>query len=148
MRSAAHIAGFVYSSRACAGGRLLCGSAAPPPLRETWQVRCTLKLVTPCFQGALAPIASTGRQENGNSACRASTECDAAQMRNAVCQPDTHSEAAGVSKANDQAEVCGHACLKTANTQKRPGGSPGCCILLCCTALILPGAYVSSAFPV
>ena len=41
------------------------------------------------------PIASTGRQENCCSACRASTECEAAQLRNAVCQTDTHSEAAG-----------------------------------------------------
>ena len=41
------------------------------------------------------PIASTGRLGNCNSACIASTECEAAQKRNAVSQPDTHGEAAG-----------------------------------------------------
>ena len=43
------------------------------------------------------PIASTGRQGNCHSACRASTECEAVQLRNAVCQTDTHSEAEGAS---------------------------------------------------
>ena len=41
------------------------------------------------------PIASTGRQGNCCSACRASTECEAAQLRDAVSLPDTHSEAEG-----------------------------------------------------
>ena len=63
------------------------------------------------------PIASTGRQGNCHSACRASTECEAAQMRNAVSQPDTHSEAADASQASDQAEVCGPACPATPSQQ-------------------------------
>ena len=64
-------------------------------------------------------IASTGRQENCCSACRASTECAAAQMRNAVFQPDTHSEAAGASRVRDQAEVCGPVCLTTPKQRSR-----------------------------
>ena len=63
------------------------------------------------------PIASTGRQENCHLACRASTECAAAQMRNAVFQPDTRSEAAGASRASSQAEVCGPACLTASRKQ-------------------------------
>ena len=54
------------------------------------------KPAIPYFQARQRPIASTGRQGNCHSACRASTECDAAQMRNAVSLPDTHSEAKGV----------------------------------------------------
>ena len=53
------------------------------------------------------PIASTGRQGNCHSACRVSTECEAAQLRNAVSQTDTHSDAAGASKASGKAEMCG-----------------------------------------
>ena len=64
-------------------------------------VRHTLKLAPLISRARQRPIASTGRQGNCCSACRASTECDAAQLRNAVCQPDTHSEAAGASRASD-----------------------------------------------
>ena len=64
------------------------------------------------------PIASTGRQGNCHSACRASMECEAAQLRNAVCQTDTHSEAAGASRASIQAEVCGPVCLAVPRQQQ------------------------------
>ena len=99
---------------------------------------CT-KACTPYFQGAQRPILSAGRQGNCHSACRAGMECKAARLRNAVCRPDTHSEAAGASMASggrrcaapyalrrqaskyhseaagasmasDQAEVCGPVC--------------------------------------
>ena len=74
-------------------------------------VRCALKLAPLISRARQRPIASTGRQGNCHSACRASTECEAAQKRNAVSQPDTHSEAADASQASDQAEVCGPVCL-------------------------------------
>ena len=74
------------------------------------------------------PIASTGRQGNCCSACRASTECAAAQLRNAVCQPDTHSEAAAASMASGQAKVCGHACLWDEYKNIRQDDPAGCLI--------------------
>ena len=67
----------------------------PAPAAPYMAAAVCTKACAPLFPGALAPIASTGRQENGNSACRASTECEAAQLRNAVFQTDTHSDAGG-----------------------------------------------------
>ena len=106
-------------------------------------VRCALKLAPLISRARKRPIASTGRQGNCHSARKASTECDAAQLRNAVSQTDTHSEAADASQASDQAEVCGPACPATPSQQipqrsrrreqgKRPGGGvrarlPACC---------------------
>ena len=48
------------------------------------------------------------------------TECAAEQMRNAVSQTYTHSEAAGASNASSQAEVCGHAYLTETEQKKQP----------------------------
>ena len=85
------------------------GSASPPLPREVWQVRCARKPVFLISRARKRPIASTGRQGNCYSACRASTECAAVQTRNAVSQTDTHSETADASNASGLAEVCGPA---------------------------------------
>ena len=62
-------------------------------------VRCALKLA-PLISGRVSAPSHPldGRETAIPPAQR--TECDAAQLRSAVCQPDTHSEAAGASRAS------------------------------------------------
>ena len=122
MRSAAHIAVLNRLALAAAGG---CYVGAPPrPAARSMKFLSLLCPVTPniagtaCIKACLslfprrvsAPLHPLDGRKTAIPPAQ-QTECDAAQMRNAVCQPDTHSEAAGVSRANDQAEVCGHVCL-------------------------------------
>ena len=100
------ICNMTHLALAAAGGCYL-RSAALPPQRVICPVTCTQTHALLVSRARQRPIASTGRQGNCCSACKLSTECEAAQMRNAVCQTDTHSDAADASKASGQAEVCG-----------------------------------------
>ena len=142
----------------CGGGRLLCESAAPPPLREVWQMRRALKTASPYFQGASAPHRihwTAGKlpfrlQSEHGVRSGAEAECSlpaghAQRSRRLRCadphsfrrqESKLHSEVAGASRAGGQAEVCGPVCLKTAKIQNTPadcgvdcfGPSAACCI--------------------
>ena len=80
---------------ACGGGRLHSEERRRAPAARYMTGLVYTIACHSLFPGAYAPIASTGRQGNCHFACRASTECEATQLRNAVSQPDTHSEAEG-----------------------------------------------------
>ena len=108
--------GKYFVGPACGDGGCYVG-APPPPLRRYRQLRCAPKHAFLFYRARKRPISSTtGRQENCHSVCRASTECAAAQRRNAVYQPDTHSKAADASLRASRRAVCSRVTMNSPQT--------------------------------